>query len=138
LRRLSWRWIAPAAAVLVAGAGWLAIRGREERPVYPIPGEGRVQVTAEVLNASGVDGLARAATERLRERGIDVVYYGNARFDTLTATRVLARQGDTTAAAAVRDALRIGTVADEPDAHLLLGVSVYLGRDAAPVLGFRP
>jgi len=138
MQRLSWRWIAAAAAVLVAGAGWLAIRGREERPVYPIPGEGRVHVTAEVLNASGVDGLARAATERLRERGIDVVYYGNARFDTLTSTRVLARQGDTTAAATVRDALRIGAVADEPDARLLLGVSVYLGRDAAPVLGFRP
>jgi len=136
--RLSRRWVAPAAAVAVVGIWWLAVRGRPERPVYPIPGEGRVRITAEVLNASGVDGLARAATERLREQGIDVVYYGNASFDTLAVTRVLARQGDTAAAEAVRDALRVGEVADEPDARLLLGVSVYLGRDAAALLGFGP
>jgi hypothetical protein len=106
--------------------------------VYPVPGEGKERVTVEVLNASGVDGLARAATMRLRARGIDVVFYGNAPIDTLQLTRVVTRQGDSTAAQRVRDALEVGQIADEPEARLLLSVSVYLGRDAALTLGFRP
>jgi hypothetical protein len=125
------------AVAVVAMVWWLLGRDRAAREVRPIPGE-RDSITVEVLNASGVDGLARAATMRLRAQGIDVVFYGNASMDTLQLTRVLARQGDTTAARRVRDVLEVGEVADEAQARLLLAVSVYLGRDAALTLGFRP
>jgi hypothetical protein len=127
-----------AVVTLVGTVWWLVGRGRAGREVYPVPGEGKERVTVEVLNASGVDGLARAATMRLRARGIDVVFYGNAPIDTLQLTRVVTRQGDSTAAQRVRDALEVGQIADEPEARLLLSVSVYLGRDAALTLGFRP
>jgi hypothetical protein len=127
-----------AVVTLVGTVWWLVGRSRAGREVYPVPGEGKERVTVEVLNASGVDGLARAATMRLRARGIDVVFYGNAPIDTLQLTRVVTRQGDSTAAQRVRDALEVGQIADEPEARLLLSVSVYLGRDAALTLGFRP
>ena len=127
-----------AAVAVAATIWWLVGRERTARDAYPVPGENGRRITVEVLNASGVDGLARAATMRLRARGIDVVFYGNAPMDTLRLTRVVARQADTTAARRVRDALEIGEVADEPEARLLLNVSVYLGRDAALPLGFRP
>lgn len=117
---------------------WLVGADRLGREKYQVPGDGRPRITVEVLNASGVDGLARAATMHLRERGIDVVFYGTAAVDTLQFTRVVARQGDADAAQRVRDALEVGGIADEPDARLLLSVSVYLGRDASAVLGFRP
>ncbi len=130
--------IALAVVTVAATTWWLVGRERAARDVYPVPGEGGHRVTVEVLNASGIDGLARAATMRLRERGVDVVFYGNAPTDTLQHTRVLARQADATAAQRVRDALGVGEVGTEPQAALLLDVSVYLGRDAAAVLGFRP
>ena len=37
---------------------------------------GRIRV--EVLNAGGEPGMARMATDQLRDRGFDVVYFGNA------------------------------------------------------------
>lgn len=127
-----------ALVAVAATVWWLVGRDRVGRKEYPVPGEGKQRITVEVLNASGVDGLARVATMHLRERGIDVVFYGTASIDTLRVTRILARQGDAAAAERVRDALEIGEIADEPDARLLLAVSVYLGRDAAAALGFRP
>lgn len=132
--------VAGALALVAAAATvwWLVGTDRLGREEYQVPGEGKQRIAVEVLNASGVDGLARAATMHLRERGIDVVFYGTAPIDTLRLTRVVARQGDIDAAQRVRDALEVGEVADEPDARLLLSVTVYLGRDAAAALGFGP
>jgi len=132
--------VAGALALLAAAATvwWLVGTDRLGREEYQVPGEGKSRITVEVFNASGVDGLARAATMHLRERGIDVVFYGTAPMDTLRLTRVVARQGDLDAAQRVRDALEVGEVVDEPDARLLLSATVYLGRDAAAALGFRP
>lgn len=132
--------VAGALALVAAAATvwWLVGTDRLGREEYQVPGEGKQRIAVEVLNASGVDGLARAATMHLRERGIDVVFYGTAPIDTLRLTRVVARQGDVDAAQRVRDALEVGEVADEPDARLLLSVTVYLGRDAAAALGFGP
>jgi hypothetical protein len=130
--------LATAAVTLVAVTGWWAIGlRRAEGGQYPIPGE-RYQVAVEVLNAIGVDGLARDATMRLRERGLDVVSFGNAGFDTLSLTRVVARRGDTTVARHVQGALGVGVVVDDEDPRRLLDVSIYLGRDALPALGRSP
>ncbi len=123
---------------MVAAAAWWAWHrsGQGGRP-YPIPGEVE-RITVEVLNATGVDGLARAATRQLRHRGFDVVHFGTAAMDTLRETFIAARRGDTTGAARVREALGVGKVVVEPDPRLLLDASVFLGHDAIPLVNFRP
>lgn len=90
------------------------------------PASGRVRV--EVLNGSGRSGLARAVTDRLREAGFDVVYFGNAAA-TADSSVVLARIEDASPARAVANHLVIGRVREEPDSTLLLDVTVILGRD---------
>lgn len=86
---------------------------------------GRVRV--EVRNAGGRSGMARAATDRLRDLGFDVVYFGNAdRFDQ-DSTIVVDRVGDLAKARAVADALGATQVASEPDSNLYLDVTVLLG-----------
>ena len=59
---------------------------------YPIPSPGN-RITVEVLNGTRRAGLARAATRVLRERGIDVVFFGNAD-PAADSTRVIVRRGD--------------------------------------------
>lgn len=131
------RGIGLAMAVVAVAAAWLLIARRTDRAVFPIPGE-REPAQVEVLNAIGVDGLARDATLRLRERGVDVVFFGNADTDTLSRTRVVARRGDTAIARWVQEQLGVGVVVDEEDPRLLLDVTVLLGRDALGPLGRGP
>jgi hypothetical protein len=130
-------WIVVALAVVVVAVAWLVRAHRADRPPFPIPGE-RVPAKVEVLNAVGIDGLARDATLRLRARGFDVVFFGNAGIDTLTETRVVARRGNTALAREVQEALGVGVVADAEDPRLLLDVTVLLGRDALPALSRGP
>ena len=120
--------------MLAASAGWLARRdsGTAASPV--IPGEeGGERVTVEVLNGTTIDGLARQMTRRLRRKGLDVVFFGTAPTAERESTVVIARRGDTMAARRVRQALGVGSVTNEPQAQLLLDVTVVLGRDAAAV-----
>ena len=92
----------------------------------------------EVLNATDVDGLARAVTRRLRREGIDVVYYGTARDSTPDSTRILIRRGDSTYARSVRRVLGTGRIESSPAPNLLLDVTVVLGRDATRLLHLDP
>lgn len=114
---------------LVAGLGGGAKKGSDDggAPVRP---ETRVRV--EVLNAAGTPGLAREATRRLRDRGFDVVYFGNAPGERRDSSEVLDRSGQLESARAVADALAVRRVSSEPDADLYLDVSVILGRDWEP------
>jgi hypothetical protein len=91
--------------------------------------DGRVRV--EVLNGSGRAGLARRATGQLRERGFDVVFFGNAGRPA-EASYVLARTADPAPARAAAAALGIGEVRTEPDSTLFLEASVVLGPDWPP------
>ena len=101
---------------------------REDEVVAP-PGE---RVRVEVLNGGGREGMAREATDRLRDRGFDVVYYGNAEsFDHDTSV-VLDRVDRPDFARAVADALGIPSVRAEPDSNLYLEVSVVLGASWEP------
>jgi hypothetical protein len=117
--------------------GWPAGRGYGPGAGDPSgpdsgPEEEAVPVRVEVLNGSGVAGLARIATRQLRAEGFDVVYFGNApRFDH-TRSHVLCRTGDTLAARAVAAAIGIDSVRTEIDPRLLLDVTVVLGRDWPP------
>ncbi len=103
----------------------------------PIPGEGE-RVTVEVVNQTGIDGLAREVVRRLRRAGIDVVDYGSARDSTADSTTIVIRRGDSTAAARVREALGLGRIRMDPDPRLLLDASVLVGPDLARSLGFHP
>jgi hypothetical protein len=96
------------------------------------------RVRVEVLNASGVAGLARQATEHLRDRGFDVVAFGNAGSSDFTGTVVLARTTDVEAARDVAAALGTDSVAVEPDPQLYLDVTVLLGRDWPPAAVAAP
>ena len=87
------------------------------------------RVRVEVLNASGVVGLARRATEHLRDQGFDVVYIGNADRSDLRTTLVVARTTNVEAAQRVAAALGADSVTVEPDPELYLDVSVHLGQD---------
>jgi hypothetical protein len=91
-----------------------------------------VRVRVEVLNGGGRVGVARSATSLLRDRGFDVVYYGNAGSFDRDSSVVLDRVGQMAWAEAVAEALGIGNVRSEPNPNLYLDVSVVLGRDWMP------
>jgi hypothetical protein len=116
----------------VAVLAWvLASGGRTpDDMAYPVPGE-RFRYTVEVLNGTRIDGLARDVTQRLRRRGVDVVYFGSATGDPPDSTMVIVRRGEEEAGRAVREVLGFGRVVLDPDPRLLLDVTVLLGPDAA-------
>ena len=93
------------------------------------PGESGPRVRVEVLNAAGLPGLARLGTERLREAGFDVVYYGNGRAFASDTSLVLDRAGNPGAAHEVSAAIGIPRVESRPDTTLFLEVTVVLGTD---------
>jgi hypothetical protein len=91
---------------------------------------GRVRV--QVLNASGRPGLAREATRMLRDRGFDVVEFGNGKGFPPDSSVVLDRAGKVETARQVADAVGIPRVTARPDSNLYLDVTVVLGRDWKP------
>ena len=112
-------------------------RGDARRAAPPSPARppaaapvGRVRV--EVLNASGRPGLAKQATDVLRDRGFDVVNYGNAQGYPPDSSLVLDRVGKMEGARQVADAVSIRRVLARPDSNLYLDVTVVLGRDWQP------
>jgi hypothetical protein len=95
------------------------------------PAAGAVAGRVEVLNASGVAGLARTVTRRLRDAGFDVVYYGNAAGFDGDSSVVIARAGGDGVARSASAALGIGAVRVEPDPSGLVDATVVVGRDWA-------
>lgn len=93
----------------------------------PAPPVERVRV--EVLNAGGVSGQARAATERLREIGFDVVHFGNAGSFDRDSSAVVDRVGRPDLARAVADVLGVARVTSDPDPNLFVDVTVLLGKE---------
>ena len=104
-------------------------------PVTAMPGE---RVRVEVLNGGGILGRALEARNRLRNRGFDVVYYGNQRPFERDSSVVIDRIGRPDLAEAVASVLGIQTVRTELEANLLLDVSVVLGREWVPQAGAEP
>ena len=126
-----------AAALVVAAAllAWLTSSSgtgvqagsTTEAPRAEAPPEQRVRV--EVLNAAGIPRLAQRGTDLLRDRGFDVVFYGNASGYPPDSSLVVDRVGDLAAAMAVAEAIGIERVRLDPDSTLYLEVTVILGRD---------
>lgn len=130
---------AGAVLLLLGGAWWL--RGDDgldppSRVTVRVPDGVRVKV--EVLNASGVRGLARQATFALRDAGFDVVRYGNDA-TSRDSTLVLARSGREDWAVEVARVLGGARVEARPDSLRYLDVTVLLGADwRAPAKPFHP
>jgi LytR cell envelope-related transcriptional attenuator len=126
------RWTVP--LILLAGC-----RG-DAAPAHRVPGDRGTAITAEVLNANGRSGDARAGARLLRRSGIDVVYFGNAPSDgRLDSTRIIVRRGSAAIGERIRDLLGQGRVEVQLDSARLLDVSVLLGADFTPArLDFHP
>lgn len=121
---------------LVAGLRWRGGPSSARAPVVedagpsavaPVPEE---RVRVEVLNASGITGLANEGRRVLRDRGFDVVEIGNAprEFGPDTSI-VLDRAGAVAEGSAVADSLGLRRIASRPDSACLCDVTVILGKD---------
>jgi hypothetical protein len=110
------------------GLGVASDTGAMEDADLPSP-EDRTRV--EVLNGSGVPGMAAEATELLRASGLDVVYFGNATSFDLDSSVVLDRTERDGAAEVVTRTLGILPVRVEPDTTRLVDLTVVLGLDWA-------
>ena len=128
-------------ALVIAGLGagaWVLFRGdagKGHTDTAPLLGGDHIVV--EVLNGSGRRGLARVATRALRQAGFDVVYFGTVS-DSIATTQVLARRGDSLAAARVARALGGGLARVKPDTLLRVDVTVLLGGDYRSPPGLHP
>jgi hypothetical protein len=86
------------------------------------------RIRVEVLNGAGINGLARQVTERLRDEGFDVVYYGNASAPQ-DSTTILDRLGKVEEVRSVGTALGVDRIVTAIDTTLYLEATVILGRD---------
>lgn len=119
---------------LAAFAVWSRAGEGPRAPAWagrPVPGE-TDRVVVEVLNTTSVVGLARAATRRLRDGGLDVVAIGSDTGAVLDSTQVLVRRGALAAGERVAAVLGAGRARALPDPGRLVDVTVRLGRDFAP------
>lgn len=87
------------------------------------------RVRVEVLNATTTAGLARTATNVLRDRGFDVVDTKNAPRGTPPQSVVIDRVGNLEQARQVADALGISHVETRRDPSLILEVTAVVGSD---------
>ncbi|MGI8400683.1 MAG: LytR C-terminal domain-containing protein [Gemmatimonadaceae bacterium] len=132
-------------ALIVLGALiWFGVRALHDRArttVASVPDNAKppqgVRIKVEVLNATRTPGLARRATQLLRELGFDVVGSGT-NPDRMANTLVLDRSAHPDWAARVGRAMN-ATVLERPDSSRYLDVTVILGADwRAPALPFHP
>lgn len=107
---------------------WQAPEPTADGGVLPVRRQGP-RIRVEVRNAAGQPGLARAATNVLRDQGFDVVYLGNAGSFDRDSSVVLDRVGRLDFAREVADAIGIPRVLSEPDSNLYLDATVVLGED---------
>jgi hypothetical protein len=137
-------WIAAAVILGLAAtsAGGLVARARRAHEgirvasvEVTVPRGTRIRV--QVLNASRVRGLARRATQYLRDRGFDVVEIGTAS-ELRDSTLVLDRSRNPDWAALVGEALGAPNVA-RPDSSRYVDVTVLLGATwRPPAEAFHP
>jgi hypothetical protein len=89
------------------------------------------RVRVEVLNATKVHGLARRATEYLRDRGFDVVASGTAR-EQRDSTLVIDRTNHPVWAGRVARAFNGARVELAPDSSRYVDITILLGASWRP------
>lgn len=129
--------VASGAFALLGVVALLLQPRREQVPghAYPIPSPGQ-RIRVEVLNGTRRPGFARTATRALRERGLDVVFFGTG--PAADSTRIFVRRGDPGQGKDVAEALGVGRVVLQPDTLRRVDVSVLLGNDWRPRLPLHP
>lgn len=135
------RWIVLAAAI--GGAAYFgATRYEKARAAMPtslteLPADARapegIRIKVEVLNATKVKGLARRATQLLRDRGFDVVAIGTAT-QQKDETTVIDRSGHPDWARLIGNALG-ATVTTRPDSSRYVDATVLIGANWRPPPG---
>jgi hypothetical protein len=133
-------------ALVLAGAGFIVWRRYLPRTEQPFTSSAEapeilvppgVRIKVEVLNATKVRGLARRATQFLRDRGFDVVAMGTSS-EQHAETLVLDRSNHPQWAALAAKAFN-GKVESRPDSSRYLDVTVLVGSDwRPPLLPFYP
>ena len=123
--------------VMVAAAVWRFTGGAPAVIGGPAlaAGEARapegVRIRVEVLNATRTRGLARRATRHLRDRGFDVVKFGNSP-ETQDSTLVIDRTGHPDWAALVAEAMGGARIQSAPDSLRYLDITVLVGASWRP------
>lgn len=120
-------------ALGLAALGWATVslaRGGSLPPADA--GRGTVFATgrtivAEVRNGTGRPGLARQVTKLLRERGVDVIFFGTG--PAADSTAIFVRRGDPATGREVARLLGAGRVKVAPDSSLRVDLTVLLGAD---------
>ena len=120
-----------AVAVLTAGVLYWRRDGLAPPEAVKVLVPDGVRIKVEILNASGVRGLARRATFALRDAGFDVMDFENAG-ENRDSTLVLSRSGHDDWANLVARALGGARVESRPDSSRYLDVTVLLGADWRP------
>lgn len=116
------------AVLLLAGSAIFQWIPDGEVGVSHDPPPGRVErITVEVRNAGGVQGMARSATDFLRDAGYDVVMQGNAESFDQDWSVVIDRVGEMRMARLVAETLGVDSVVSKPDPELFVDVTVRLG-----------
>ena len=100
-------------------------------PRLPTPDD---RIRVEVLNGGGVPGVAGTATDILRRKGFDVVYFGNESPFGRDSSVVIDRTGMEGAMEAISQDLGITASRAEPDSTRLVDFTVFLGTDWQPPL----
>jgi len=126
---------------ILAATVWFSVRAFSNPSEPAVPDDARapdgVRIKVEVLNATTTRGLARKATDFLRDRGFDVVGSGN---DTQprAKTVVYDRSSHPDWARLVGLAMN-APVVSRPDSSRYLDVTVLIGADwRPPPLPFHP
>ena len=140
------RWILLVVAVVGVGWWWTtrdsaaAVRARDgvvvERVARVVPAGTRIRV--EVLNGTGMRGLARRGTTAMRDAGFDVVGTGNwdAKADSSV---VIVRTGRLDWGALAAKSLGGARIEARPDSSRYVDLTIVLGTHwRAPALPFDP
>lgn len=85
-------------------------------------------LVVEVRNASPRPGVARLVTRLLREKGVDVIYFGTSS-TALDSTTILVRRGPLARGHQVAKLLGGALVKSAPDTLLRIDLTVLIGAD---------